>query len=88
LNILHHTAYIRLGFDTEKIISRRAVTDITFSQDATKDEGGFMRMARIILNVEANEYHGQLSAISVLEANTTIKLNQTEKGFYLSLINN
>lgn len=80
--ILSSTKYKTLGFEAG-IVTGVNVTGVQFNNTDDREQADFIRMARLSLSVKIYENQEMWDAI-VLQANdTTIKLDETEKGYKL-----
>lgn len=84
--ILEDTRYKTLGFTTPFIISRH-VTDIQINQPSPDGEGANVVMGRLTLVVRAPEVVVLPGAVQLIDNKTTIKMSETEKGYFYELTN-
>ena len=80
-NILQHPTYVRLQFTNKQIVESRSVTQVLFSDKDTMHEGINQVMARVILTVKIHEETGQIQPDAATSYETTVKLENTEKGY-------
>jgi len=85
--ILENPNYLELDFTNPRFVFSTIVNNINISQPTNNSDGTFSVSAQIIFNVVSEELNGELSAIEAEKYTTTMKLNETEKGFYYELIN-
>lgn len=86
--ILDSTKYQTLGFDYSlNLIGGKYITGIQFPDNYDNQDASFNRFARITLNVRIQESQQAWDAIQLLGNDTTVKLDETEKGFKLTQTN-
>jgi hypothetical protein len=78
--ILSHPLYVRLGFDPG-VVTHRLVTDIMIAKPKGESDALSTVIARVIVNVGANEDVNDIQGTTIEEIHTQVKLNETEKGF-------
>jgi hypothetical protein len=85
-HILQSPYYDRLGL-VNGIIERRSVSRIQFAKVNDEQDSAFMRMARIVFVVRINENSNQITPITADGYDTIINIEETEKGFLLTINN-
>lgn len=86
-HILQSPYYVKLGLDTN-IIGSRSVNQIQFARVDKEQDASYMRMARVTLNVKMNESSNEVLSVAAAGYDTRIKIEETEKGYYLTYNNN
>ncbi len=81
--ILENPVYKTLGFPAGQLIRHRHVESYVFAEP-TKQDADNCTMARMILVVKSIETTELLEAKLLSNWNTTVKLHETEKGYYWS----
>ena len=79
--IIEHSSYIRLGY-SPSIINGRHITSV----DINRGEDNDLRtsvMARLTLEVSVPEINGTMQGIEVGSSFTTVKLNESNLGYFL-----
>ena len=79
--ILSDAKYKNLGF-SEKIISNRTLREFSILEPQNTKDAISMVMARLTFNVRATDDEKLIEGITVGEALTTTKLNDSENGLY------
>ena len=84
--ILKNPTYNRLAFTGRPYIKGTTVTNIRIGEPTEQQEGFRVTAGQLILSVRYEEDNGDLEALPGTLANTTVKIDSTEKGYKLEKI--